>query len=239
MARDEAALKSWQRHFDATFYVGNPCLPPISTMQEVEYKLVAAINAVESFADENEASQPMGLEVARLAIDFGCKVLVQLGVLDDEGQTPPPLNLKMAKSGLLNLVETIHQQIGEHRIAMKLQAEEEDYEIDSIDLAIADEEAKAETKPVFDSSTFSVEWHGKSLNLGSTLAYYLFERLCRSPGIYISIDTLMQDVWKGKSVSDEAVQKQVSNLRKKLSEAGFEGVSFDGDQPMHYRLILR
>jgi len=55
-----------------------------------------------------------------MAIDFGCKVLGQLGVLDEDGPTPKPLNINMAKAGLLKLVETIHQQIGQHRIAVEL-----------------------------------------------------------------------------------------------------------------------
>jgi len=54
MPGDDSDLPTWRRHFDATFYIGHPCLPPISTMQEVEDNLVAAINAVESFGEDDQ-----------------------------------------------------------------------------------------------------------------------------------------------------------------------------------------
>ena len=43
--------------------------------------------------------------------------------------------------------------------------------------------------------------------------------------------------WKGKAVSNEAVQRQISTLRTKLKAAGIEGIDFkaEGDT---YRMIL-
>jgi len=236
MAGDDAALQTWKRQFDATLYVGNPHLPPIATMREVRDKLAVVMNAVDSFGDEDETGQQTGLAVATMAIDFACKVLGQLGVFDGDEPTPKPLNLKMAKAGLLNLVKTIHQQISQHRIAMTSQADND--EIETADIDLATENSPARSKPVFKPESFSVEWRGKSLKLGNSLSYRLFEFLCQTPGPYIHIDTLIHHVWNGKDISDEAVQKQISNLRKKLADASFEGITFDGDQPKHYRLTL-
>lgn len=236
MSGDDPALRSWREHFNAAQYVGFPNLRPIATMQEVQDKLVAALNVLESVADDDEAAKQKGLALATMAMDFGCKVLCYLNVLD-EGPTPKPLNIKMAQVGLSNLVTTIHEEIMQHRHAMQtLPGQDDADEIKAIEAVIKNEECKP--KPIFHPDQFSVEWKGKFLNLGNTLAYHLFERLCQSPGKYIKLNTLIQDVWKGKAVSDEAVQKQVSSLRRKLADAGFDGITFDGDEPKHYRLIL-
>lgn len=96
-----------------------------------------------------------------------------------------------------------------------------------------------QAKPVVDGDTFSVSYRGKSCQLRNTKEFALFERLNRRPGQYFSNDTLIQDVWGDALVERNTVQRTVSNLRQKLSEAGFEGIEIDGTTNRgHYALIL-
>jgi hypothetical protein len=93
-------------------------------------------------------------------------------------------------------------------------------------------------KLVLSRDDFSVQYKARLCQLGNVMAFTLLERLNRSPGIYIPLDRLIIDVWKGTVVSNEAVQKQASILRKKLRKAGINGITIDGKQKDHYRLVL-
>jgi hypothetical protein len=91
---------------------------------------------------------------------------------------------------------------------------------------------------VLSRDDFTVQYRGGTCQLGNVIAFILLERLNRRPGIYISLDTLITDVWKGTVVSNEAVQKQKSLLKKKLHDAGMSGITIDGRQRHNYRLVL-
>jgi DNA-binding response OmpR family regulator len=94
---------------------------------------------------------------------------------------------------------------------------------------------------IVDRDTFSVRYRGLECFLGFTMDFLLLERFQRSRGIYLSIRTLMQDVWPlGKVIDDATVQKTVSNLRKKLKAKELsDKIVIDGSQRGHYRLVLR
>ena len=94
-----------------------------------------------------------------------------------------------------------------------------------------------ETSCQIDRGTFTVTYRGKTCFLGYTMAFRLLERLAEARGIFIPIETLIDDVWGGRGVSEEAVQRQVSTLRAKLKAAEAKGVHIEA-QPGHYRLIL-
>lgn len=102
----------------------------------------------------------------------------------------------------------------------------------------AAEDLKESGGLIVDLATFTVVYKGTPCTLGNIRAFHLLARLNRRPGTYIPIDTLIQDVWHGKSVSHEAVQRQISTLRAKLKQAGIVGIVLDGTQPDHYRLTL-
>jgi hypothetical protein len=234
MSANEDFLKKFRPHFDPKPYIGHPCLPPISTMQEVEDKLVDALGVLEAVEGDDEAGKQTGLAVATMAIDFGSKVLGYLGVIDGS-PTPKPLNIQMAQAGLSNLINEIKERVDQHYYEMKMQAEDEE----KTDLSnFVEEQPDSASKPSFAEESFSVEWQGDLIKLGNTKMYHLFKRLCQNPGNYVHIDTLRQDVWGDSDVSDEGVQKQISSLRLTLEEANFKNIEFDGREPKHYRLIL-
>lgn len=73
---------------------------------------------------------------------------------------------------------------------------------------------------------------------GNTKLLHLLVRLARSPGIYIHIDTLRDDVWPEGAVEDATVTRTVRLLRAKLRRAGFDGITLDTSQRHHVRLNL-
>ena len=231
---DDPKVRAWREYFDAAEYLDDPYLSAITTLPIVQNKLSAALDIVESVEDDSKANRESGLAVATMAIAYGGSILSHLG-FQAEGATPKPFNIEMARRSLIKLIACVDELGFPPRCATTEQIEEEESESgDPVHQVIANNEVK----PVFHRETFSVEWRGKSVELGNTMSYHLFERLCKTPSQYLGINTLIQDVWNGKSISNEAVQKQVSILRKKLAGVGFEGITIDGDQPEHYRLTL-
>ena len=74
-------------------------------------------------------------------------------------------------------------------------------------------EIKSKDKDIIiDHGTFSVKYNGKTCYLGNSLPFRLFERLYKTPGIFIHYDNLKQDVWGNEDVNDEALQRQASIL---------------------------
>lgn len=99
--------------------------------------------------------------------------------------------------------------------------------------------SKGRGKPVVDRDTFTVQYVGKECELRNTKEFALFERLNRRPGQYFSIDTLIQDVWNDEPTEKNTIQRTVSNLRRKLREAGLDGIEIDGKTNRgHYALKL-
>ena len=110
--------------------------------------------------------------------------------------------------------------------------------------AIANDEGNAPPTPAankleIDRDTFTVSYRGQTCKLGNTVPFRLLERLNQRPGVYLSITTLIDDVWKDESTESGTVQKTVSLLRKRLNDEGVVGIRIDGSEPGHYSLILK
>lgn len=90
-------------------------------------------------------------------------------------------------------------------------------------------------KPMADSDTFSVRFDGKECELGNTREFALFARLIRSPGIYLSTQTLSDDVWGSEGAQKNTIQRTISNLRRKLSKQGMR-IAIDGRNKGHYKI---
>lgn len=91
-------------------------------------------------------------------------------------------------------------------------------------------------KPTADRSTFTFHYGSGACQLNNSMEFKLIERLCKSPGIFIETDTLMEDVW-GRRVQTNTVAKTACNLRRKLGEAKVTGITIDGGQKGHYRIV--
>lgn len=89
-----------------------------------------------------------------------------------------------------------------------------------------------------DPGTFTVWYGDKSCQLGNTIGFRALTRLARRPGVYISIERLLDDAWEGAIRSKSAVQKTISGLRKQLEKHGLHEVVIDGSQQGHYALKI-
>ena len=94
--------------------------------------------------------------------------------------------------------------------------------------------------PCVDRTAFSITWSTRTCYLGNTLPFKLFERLARRPNQFFSYSQLFQDVWDGEERSNEAVRSVVKVLKKKLADAGMDGLAaaINGTNPGYYGLTL-
>ena len=195
--------------------------------------------------------------VAKLAVDYAFRLLDHLKLEDNDGPEVPITNLEMGRLVIGNLLAAVRAHLVDMRTFAALQDD------DDLEKLVADAPApsggwETEDAPTtsggshtadaaaqssgleIDSNTFTVRYKkGKPCLLGNKRMFHLLKRLAKAPGIYISIKILIDDVWHGKEVSDEAVQRQVSTLRTVLKAKGIDGIEINGSQQGHYRLILR
>jgi 7-cyano-7-deazaguanine synthase in queuosine biosynthesis/DNA-binding winged helix-turn-helix (wHTH) protein len=89
---------------------------------------------------------------------------------------------------------------------------------------------------VIDPERFEARLGSKVCPLGNTYEFALLNRLNGSRGRYVEYDHLRDDVWGDIETEKNTIQRTVSNLRRKLREAGMTAVVIDGKQKGHYRL---
>ena len=184
-----------------------------------------------------------------MAVDFACKLLDHLWLECLDGPTPPIINLTMAQIAVKNLLAAVRGHTKAWQRAAEAdavapthdEAEAATPTQNEPDVNASTHDAEFSAAPVqdlvIDRDTFTVTYKGIPCFLGNKRAFWLLERLQHARGTFLSIKTLIDDVWKGKAVSNEAVQRQISTLRTKLKAAGIEGIDFkaEGDT---YRMIL-
>lgn len=90
-----------------------------------------------------------------------------------------------------------------------------------------------------DDQTFLVHWRGRTCHLGYTLSFRVLRMLARRPDQYLSTDYLLTQIWAGHR-SRTAVRSAVSDLRRRLAEAGMSDLArlLDGNNRGHYGLML-
>ncbi|AMV25207.1 7-cyano-7-deazaguanine synthase [Gemmata sp. SH-PL17] len=91
---------------------------------------------------------------------------------------------------------------------------------------------------VVDRSQFSVFLSGRGCFLGNTNEFRVVARLSESPGRYVSVEDLQDDVWRGAHVSRNAVQQTMTNIRRLFRDSELTEIRLDGSQAGHYRLVL-
>lgn len=227
------SLAYWRHHLDPRPILAHPHVPLASTLMGVADSLGAVLNLLATLSDDRAEEKDFGVAVAGMAVDYTLKVLRHVG-LGDDSPAPPLLNLKMAGIALENLLATVEFYLAEWREGLRDQPHDESAAVPEA----PDTPAATPSGLIIDPGTFTVTYKGKPCYLGNTMAFWLIERLGRARGVFLTIRELIQDVWKGKAVSDGAVQHQVSNLRTAFRAAGIEGIEFES-QPDCYRLLLR
>ncbi len=95
--------------------------------------------------------------------------------------------------------------------------------------------------PRVDRGTLSVVFAGRAGEIGTGLPLEVLETLSRSPGRWMSCETIAANAWPAACngrVDRRAIQKVVSRLRLLLRRAGFADLAgaIDGSVPGRYRL---
>lgn len=92
---------------------------------------------------------------------------------------------------------------------------------------------------IIDEATLSVRWAGRTCRLGDTKPFKLLQRLARRPNVFISCDSLLDEIWD-EHTSCAAVRSAAKVLRRKLTAAGMEDLAtaIDGSVAHHYALTL-
>ena len=89
-----------------------------------------------------------------------------------------------------------------------------------------------------DHETFTVWNGGLPCELRNTIEFRVISRLAVRIGKPVSIESLLQNAWDGEERSRGTVQKTISNLRRRLREAGIRGIEIDNSIRGHYALKI-
>jgi 7-cyano-7-deazaguanine synthase in queuosine biosynthesis len=87
-----------------------------------------------------------------------------------------------------------------------------------------------------DGDRFLAVWETRPCFLGNTMEYRLLARLHESPGQFVPVQTLAEQVWGDAETRKNTIQTTVTNLRRRLRDTKLFGVRIDGSQRGHYRL---
>lgn len=77
-----------------------------------------------------------------------------------------------------------------------------------------------------DDQTFSVQHRGRRCSLGPSIPFHFLARLARRPGVYVSHERLIDDVWGGHAVSPDTIRHTASDVRKALRAAGMDDLAY-------------
>lgn len=96
-----------------------------------------------------------------------------------------------------------------------------------------------EAPPLVDTSTFTVNWDGKTCHLGYTLLFRLMAHLASNEGRYVPHQELLDEVWEGPR-SASTVRSAFANLRNQLVGAGMGvlAAAIRGHNTGHYGFVL-
>jgi hypothetical protein len=88
-----------------------------------------------------------------------------------------------------------------------------------------------------DATDFTARLGAKCCPLGNTNEFAVLARLNHSFGRYVSIDALRTDVWQNPHTEKYAIQRTISNVRRKLKDARITEVVILCPTRDHYRLV--
>ena len=93
--------------------------------------------------------------------------------------------------------------------------------------------------PSANPANFTAHWQSKSCFLGNTLLFRFFERLAKTPNIYVSHQELLDDVW-GDDRTASTIRGVAKRLKDKLNACGLHELSdcIVGSEIGHYGLMI-
>lgn len=86
---------------------------------------------------------------------------------------------------------------------------------------------------------FTVTYQGEECFLGSTILFSLFRRLATRPGIWISFNALIDEVWKDDMTETTTVGRTIRRLRHELMTAGVTGIVIQNPKSMKHHATMK
>ena len=121
-------LAVWRRGLDPSLILAYPLVRPVTTLLTVEDRLTAVGNWLRTLHDDRPDEREQGLAVAHLAVDFACRLLDHLGLVVNDGPSPPITNLEMGRLAVGNLLAVVRAHLVEIRNFAALQNDDQDLE---------------------------------------------------------------------------------------------------------------
>lgn len=224
----------------------SPCihqhLPLASTLNELQEKLsgVQGFLGTLNHADPREFAY--AVKVGEMAANYAHELLVHFGLTYSDDPAPSPINPMQAQFVVSNLQGIVQEFILLHQDSL-LKNYDGDIVKPGVDLINTDISILSapllpdETNVLkIDRDTFSVYLSDLTLKLGYTNEFKVLEVLNNNFGLFISHSKIIEEVWDNQGESTN-IQRAVSNLRRKLKDAGMNQVLINAENG-HYSLSL-
>lgn len=254
--QSDPVVGAWRKSLHCLIHPG---LPVLATLREMVGRLDAVKNFLDTLDPTDKEQARRGVAVGALAVAYADRLLTHFQLWDDD-PAPPPASVPQARLVVGNVLAFVGAQLQAGTTARPSddEGEEPPLEVATMPLRPGAEQpyltvpASAVEMPVgptaraaeeasgglvVDRGTFAVRWRGKTCGLGHTKEFLLIEYLHRKAGRFVPTIDLMEEVWEGDTPEQNTIQKTVSNLRRKLKDAGMGDLTIKPERG-HYALIL-
>jgi len=208
-------------------------------MQE---KLAAVQGFLGTLDSGNRREFLYAVKVGEMAVNYAHELLVHLGLTYSDGPPPSPINLMQAQFVVSNLQGTVQEFILLHQDSLVKNFDDDIVkpvgDMITTDISVVSLPSLPDETNVLniDRDTFSVYLSDLTLKLGYTNEFKVLEVLNKNFGLFVSHSKIIEEVWDNRGESSN-IQRAVSNLRRKLKDAGMNQVLINAENG-HYSLSL-
>lgn len=235
----EPELTAWRKSL-------SPCihqhLPLASTLNEIQDKLAGVQGFLGTLNHANPREFAFAVKVGEMAANYAHKLLVHFGLTYSDDPAPPPINPMQAQFVVSNLQGIVQEFILLHQDSLVKNYDGDivkpGVDLINTDISILSAPLIPDETSVLkiDRDTFSVYLSDLTLKLGYTNEFKVLEVLNKNFGLFVSHSKIIEEVWDNQGESTN-IQRAVSNLRRKLKDAGMNQVLINAENG-HYSLSL-
>ena len=235
----EPELTAWRKSL-------SPCihqhLPLASTLNEILDKLAGVQGFLGTLNHANPREFAFAVMVGEMAANYAHKLLVHFGLTYSDDPAPPPINPMQAQFVVSNLQGIVQEFILLHQDSLVKNYDGDivkpGVDLINTDISILSAPLLPDETNILkiDRDTFSVYLSDLTLKLGYTNEFKVLEVLNKNFGLFVSHSKIIEEVWDNQGESTN-IQRAVSNLRRKLKDAGMNQVLINAENG-HYALSL-
>jgi hypothetical protein len=235
----EPELTAWRKSL-------SPCihqhLPLASTLNEIQDKLAGVQGFLGTLNHANPREFAYAVKVGEMAANYAHELLVHFGLTYSDDPAPSPINPMQAKFVVSNLQGIVQEFILLHQDSLVKNYDGDivkpGVDLINTDISILSAPLLPDETNVLkiDRDTFSVYLSDLTLKLGYTNEFKVLEVLNKNFGLFVSHSKIIEEVWDNQGESTN-IQRAVSNLRRKLKDAGMNQVLINTENG-HYMLSL-